>query len=180
MLLGDQNYLDSSTSWSRTISALLGLRALRDALPRSGSCLQPDRAFDRLPEGHYLWDGLAPLPMGRWPTPPAPHEGTMSPPQTRPKGKQHAASHFRSLTSRSKSVGRSHSHATLKMATCRFDIFDSTNQLYELGNVHHTLGVPHYTADPLSSFEGTFRLRRQGGKGRFSHRTNVRTDSRPA
>ena len=66
------------------------------------------------------------------------------------------------------------------MATCRFDIFDSTNQLYELGNVHHTLGVPHYTADPFSPFEGTFRLRRQGGKGRFLHRTNVRTDSRPA
>ena len=68
----------------------------------------------------------------------------------------------------------------LEMAARRFDILDSTNQLYELRNVHQTLGVPHYTTDPLSLFKGTFRLRRQGGKGRFSRRTNVRTDSRPA
>ena len=44
----------------------------------------------------------------------------------------------------------------LEMAARRFDILDNTNRLYELCNVHHTLGVPHYTADPLSPFEGTF------------------------
>ena len=54
------------------------------------------------------------------------------------------------------------------------------NQLYELRNVHHTVGGPHYTADPLSPFEGTSRHCRKGGKGRFSYITNVRTDNRPA
>ena len=104
----------------------------------------------------------------------------MSPPHTCPKGKKHAMSYFRSLTSHSKLVGWSYSHTTLKMVTCKFDILDSTNQLYELGHVYHTLGVPYYTADPLSPCEGTFRHRRKGGRGRFPHKTNVRTDSHPA
>ena len=40
------------------------------------------------------------------------------------------------------------------MATRRFDTSDSTDQLHKLCNVHHTLGVTHYTTHPLSPLKG--------------------------
>lgn len=69
-----------------------------DALPRSGSCLPTDRVLDCPLERHYLRDGLELLPMHRWPTTSAPHEGTMNPPHFWPMGREHAPSYFHSLT----------------------------------------------------------------------------------
>ena len=76
----------SMPSWAPRGTPPTAASPPRDASPRSGSCLPPDRVLDRPLESHYSRDGLAPLPMRRWPTPPAPHEGTMSPPHTCPKG----------------------------------------------------------------------------------------------
>ena len=74
-------------SWNHAHSPKGSILLPANASPRSGSFLPLDRVLDRPPESHYSRDGLAPLPMRRWPTPPAPHEGTMSPPHTCPMGR---------------------------------------------------------------------------------------------